>query len=97
MLDDMQLERNITRREHQILLEIDEFATKFNLGHIRELLKKAALVAHNPIDSARTEGLNEEEIAILSRKHGEHRQIACTPFQSHIVNSMMLIYLAAAV
>ncbi|PLN80541.1 MFS general substrate transporter [Aspergillus taichungensis] len=97
MPDNVQLERNITRREHQILLEIDEFATKFNLGHIRELLKKAALIEYNPIDSARTEGLNQEEIAILRGQHGELRQITCTPFQSQIVNSMMLIYLAAAV
>ncbi|PKY00611.1 MFS general substrate transporter [Aspergillus campestris IBT 28561] len=97
MSGDVQLERNITRREHQILLDVDEFATRYDLGHIRELLKKAALIAHNPSDLARTEGLNQEEIAILSGKDGEYRHGRCTPFQSQIVNSMMLIYLAAAV
>lgn len=97
MSGDVQLERNITRREHQILLDVDEFATKYNLGHVRDLLKKAALITHNPIDLARTEGLSQEEIAILSGENGEHRHSICAPSQSQMLHKMLIVYLAAAV
>ena len=97
MSGDVQLERNITREEHRILLDVDEFATKFNLGHIRDLLKKAALFEHGVIDLVSTEGLSQEEIAILRGENGKHTRSICSPSQSPRFNSMWIIYLAAAV
>ena len=97
MSGDVQLQRNITRREHQILLDVDEFATKFDLGHIRDLIKQAALIEHNGIDLASTEGLSQEEIAILSGGNSEHRQSIFSPSQSQMYNSMRIIYSVAVV
>ncbi|OJJ77885.1 hypothetical protein ASPBRDRAFT_112571, partial [Aspergillus brasiliensis CBS 101740] len=49
----------------QILLEADEFVTRFNLHDSRDLIRKGALLSHDPHDYARVDGLTDDEITAL--------------------------------
>ncbi|KAL2007241.1 hypothetical protein VTN00DRAFT_8679 [Thermoascus crustaceus] len=46
--------------ERQTLLDADEFAAKYNLDDIRDVLKKGALLACDLTNFERVEGLTEE-------------------------------------
>lgn len=54
--------------EHEILLDADELATKYNLDDIRDVLRKGALLACDPTNFERVEGLTEEELVVLSNE-----------------------------
>ncbi|GLA50685.1 hypothetical protein AnigIFM63604_006987 [Aspergillus niger] len=49
----------------QILLEADEFVTRYNLHDSRDLIRKGALLSYDPHDYARVDGLSEDEITAL--------------------------------
>ena len=65
----------------QILRDIDTFVTQYNLDHIRDLLRKGAVLADDPSDLERVEGLTLDEKDILrAEKDGKaspvlHRSI----------------------
>ncbi|CAK48406.1 hypothetical protein AnigIFM59636_006302 [Aspergillus niger] len=49
----------------QILLEADEFVTRYNLHDSRDSIRKGALLAYDPHDYARIDGLTDAEITAL--------------------------------
>ncbi|GLA04639.1 hypothetical protein AnigIFM60653_004697 [Aspergillus niger] len=49
----------------QILLEADEFVTRYNLHDSRDSIRKGALLAYDPHDYARIDGLTDAEIIAL--------------------------------
>ncbi|BCR96271.1 uncharacterized protein AKAW2_21211S [Aspergillus luchuensis] len=49
----------------EILLEADEFVTKYNLHDSRDLIRKGALLSYDPHDYARVDGLTDDEITAL--------------------------------
>ncbi|GKZ30604.1 hypothetical protein AbraIFM66950_009684 [Aspergillus brasiliensis] len=49
----------------QILLEADEFVTRYNLHDSRNLIRKGALLSYDPHDYARVDGLTDDEITAL--------------------------------
>ncbi|GAQ41065.1 hypothetical protein AKAW_00344 [Aspergillus niger] len=49
----------------EILLEADEFVTRYNLHDSRDLIRKGALLSYDPHDYARADGLTDDEITAL--------------------------------
>lgn len=49
----------------QVLKDVDEFATEYQLDHIRPLLQKGALVARDPAAFESVEGLTETETTAI--------------------------------
>ncbi|RHZ68358.1 hypothetical protein CDV55_107559 [Aspergillus turcosus] len=55
-------------RSREILLNADEFATKYDLGDIRHLLRQGALLLDDPDSYMQREGLTEEDRAALANE-----------------------------
>lgn len=49
----------------RILSEVDTFITQYHLDHLRDVLRKGALLADDPADLERVDGLTLEERALL--------------------------------
>jgi len=60
--------------KRQLLLSVDEFAAKYNMHDIRDLLRKGALVSYSADSFWLVEGLNHEEAAALSGEKIEARR-----------------------
>ena len=58
----------------QILLEADEFVTRYNLHDSRDSIRKGALLAYDPHDYARIDGLTDAEITALQNDKVELRE-----------------------
>lgn len=82
--------------QRQILLNVDEFATKYELDDIRVQLRKGAIVAHSPEDFWLVEGLNSDDVMALSSEVLEER---CWIYGPHdlIDSATLLAYYLGAI
>ncbi|KAH8434583.1 uncharacterized protein LDX57_012226 [Aspergillus melleus] len=80
----MQYQRYRDWTEHQVLLDADEFITKYELHDLRDILRKGALLAHDPTNASYAEGLTREPPilanTIAARPSSIQRVLQCVLF-----------------
>ncbi|GLA35561.1 hypothetical protein AnigIFM63309_011405 [Aspergillus niger] len=73
-LNESEAEQVSNPNKAQILLEADEFVTRYNLHDSRDSIRKGALLAYDPHDYARIDGLTDAEITALQNDKVELRE-----------------------